>query len=381
MSPGLPAGGGGGGEQRDTGTGLIWIMVGIAVLGAVIWFSGHTLIVSVFFKIKLFEISIVSFFTNALNNVRLMILQTNPASVSMNSLGAYAVPVNEYLIIPFAIMLLLFSILLYSKSSVSRFKHFYTMKTLLALGTSLWPQTKPGLELDLIKQDIEKGPWAMALNPMEFAKRYRLLREKTPDRVEGQLKRESAVIVSLIQSRANRIFTMQLGKEWQGIGKLKPHARALYAAFAAKAARDSKVSHDFLKNIAESWKGGQVNFAGTDALLEKYKNNPNVVEITSKHAYEYTVLASLLQLARTDGVLPNADFLWLKPIDRRLWFILSSVGRQTASVEAAGIFAHWLAEKALGRKIRTPMVEQASVALDVAVQEIKYMPDDKKELE
>lgn len=380
MAQGLSAGGGG--DQRDVGTGLIWIMVGLVVLGTVIWLSGHTLIVEAFFKLKLSEIAIVNFFTDELSNVRLAILQTHPASVPINSLSAYAIPVNEYLMIPFAIMLGLFAILLYSKSSVSRFQHFYTMKTLLALGSKLWPQTKPGLELDLIKQDIEQGSWAMALNPMEFAKRYRLLRENVPEKVEGQLKRESVVTVSLIQSRATRIFTMQLGKEWKGVEKLPPHSKALYAAFAAKAARDSKASYEFLKGIADTWKNGEVNFSGTNELLDKYQHNPHVAEITSKHAYEYTVLASLLQLARTDGVLPTSDFLWLKPMDRRLWFILNAVGRQTSSVEAAGIFAHWLAEKELGRKIRTPMVDQASVALDVAVQEVKYMPGaGRKELE
>lgn len=374
MSPAQPGGGGGGGE-RDTGTGLIWIMVGTIVLVAVIWFAGHTLIVEGFFKLKLFEISIVNFFTDELSNVRSVILNTNPATVPFNSLGVYAAAVNRYLTIPFAIILLLFALLLYSKSSVSRFKNNYTMRTLLQFGTKLWPQTKPGLEIDLIKEDIAKGPWAMARNPMEFAKNYRLLQEKAAEFVEGRLRKEAQITVTLIKSRANRIFTIQLGNLWQDVDHLKPHARALYAAFAAKAARDAKTSRELLEKIANSWKAGKVDFSYAEPVLAKYRNDPHVVEITKRHAYEFTVMASVLQLARTDGVLPTADFLWLKPIDRRLWFILNDIGRQTASVEAAGIFAHWLAEKELGRKIKTPMVEQATKALDVAIQDIKYIPD------
>ncbi len=380
MSPALPSGGGG--EQRDTGTGVIWIMIGAFVVLGVIWLAGHTLIVEGFFKLKLFEISIVNFFTDELGGVRTKILQANPANVPFNSLWVVSSVINKYLTVPFAIVLLLFALLLYSKSSVSRFKNVYTMRTLLQIGAKLWPQTKPGLELDLIKEDIEKGPWAMSRNPMEFAKRYRLLQEKAAERIEGRLKKESVVTVTLIKSRANRIFTMQLGNLWQGVDRLLPHAKALYAIFAAKAARDTDVSRDLLAKIAASWKGGKVDFSSVDAVLDKYKNDPHVVAITEKHAYEFTVLASMLQLARTDGVLPTADFLWLKPMDRRLWFILNDVGRQTASVESAGIFAHWLAEKELGRKIKTPMLDQATKALDTAVREIKYKPDSaEKELE
>ncbi len=34
-----------------------------------------------------------------------------------------------------------------------------------------WPQITPVLDLDLIKTDIDKGPWAMAMTPMQFCKR------------------------------------------------------------------------------------------------------------------------------------------------------------------------------------------------------------------
>ena len=57
------------------------------------------------------------------------------------------------------------------------------------------------------------------------------------------------------------------------------------------------------------------------------------------------LIASLLEMARIDGVLASAEFLWLKPVDRRMWYMLNCVGRQTAVAEIAGLFAHWQAEK------------------------------------
>jgi intracellular multiplication protein IcmP len=103
-----------------------------------------------------------------------------------------------------------------------------------------------------------------------------------------------------------------------------------------------------------------------------------VKKITDGHAYILTVMASMLTLARLDGVQASADFLWLKPIDRRLWYILNTVGRQTPFVEVAGIFAHWVAEKELERKLLIPMVEEATNALELALQDIIYKPDEQQ---
>jgi len=106
-----------------------------------------------------------------------------------------------------------------------------------------------------------------------------------------------------------------------------------------------------------------------------------VQEIVQRHAYRLNVLASFLVAARDDGVVPAAEFLWLKPIDRRLWYVLNSVGRQTPFSEVAGPFAHWKAEIAMGRLSLVPMIDEAIKALEIAVKEIKLTPREMQELE
>ena len=54
------------------------------------------------------------------------------------------------------------------------------------------------------------------------------------------------------------------------------------------------------------------------------------------------------------------------------------MGRQTPFVEAAGPFAHWQAEKQLGRAIRSPMIEEAIAGLELAVSEVKFHPGDEE---
>ena len=87
-------------------------------------------------------------------------------------------------------------------------------------------------------------------------------------------------------------------------------------------------------------------------------------------------MASMLELARTDGVLASAEFLWLKPLDRNLWYMLNCVGRQTPFPEISGPFAHWIVEKRLRRPLKVPMVAEAVDALDVALSDIIYNPEE-----
>ena len=91
-------------------------------------------------------------------------------------------------------------------------------------------------------------------------------------------------------------------------------------------------------------------------------------------------MASLIEKARQDGVVPSSEFLWLKPIDRRLWYMMNCVGRQTPFSEISGAFAHWKAEKVMGRRSLTPMIDEAIKALELAIKEVKLSPKELQEL-
>ena len=79
---------------------------------------------------------------------------------------------------------------------------------------------------------------------------------------------------------------------------------------------------------------------------------------------------ALLNEARLKaGVLAPAQFVWLKLVDRRLWYALHSLGFETEGfgrylhpnprVEAAGARDHWAAERLSGRPLLRPEIERA----------------------
>lgn len=362
--------------QSDNSMGVLWITGAILVFAAIIWVFFKKTIIAIYFRLKLIEISLVSLFTSSLTDTRTVILNSNPATLSFQDVMKVGDAVGSYIRYPLIFLVLMLAAVIYFANSVRVFKRIYKMRDLAELEHTNWPQITPVIKLDLVKTDIDKGPWAMAMTPMQFCKRYKLLEERKTQRQEGMTRKEwDKLEVVLKRGQANKIFAMQLGNLWQGTQKLPLHARALFAVFAARFCGDSKAAADLLKRISASAET-KLDFTGTEELLKKYESHKNIEKIVGTHAYVLSVMASMLEAARTDGVQASADFLWLKPVDRRLWYMLNTVGRQTPFVEVAGPFAHWVAEKTLGRPLLAPMVEEATNALELALKEIVYQRDE-----
>jgi len=94
------------------------------------------------------------------------------------------------------------------------------------------------------------------------------------------------------------------------------------------------------------------------------------VAVAARHGYAYTALMALLNDARLKaGVLAPAQFVWLKLVDRRLWYALHSLGFETEGfgrylhpnprIEAASARDHWAAERLYGRPLLRPEIERA----------------------
>jgi intracellular multiplication protein IcmP len=360
-----PKGGGGGG---DSSLGPFWIIVGLGLLGFLIWHFLHEQIVIVVFKFKLYQAYLINFFNHNISPAIEYINTADPQLVSFKELGVLSETIGNYTRYPFAVIMIILAIVLYFSNITFRFKNNHNMKTLRKQEQKNWPQIKPNLDLNLIDQDINKGPWAASQTPIEFCKKHGLLEKKSPNSMQVSDPQELIVVRS---GKAKEIFTLQLGRLWEGPEYLKDYECALFAIFAARANKDNNAATAFLTQINYSFRGDRPDFSGGIELLKKYFNTQPVQESVQRHAYVYTIFSTLLERARETGVLAAAEFLWLKPIDRTLWYVLNNVGRQTAFVEVAGIFSHWITEKKLGFKSIVPMIDLAVKGLEIARSEVK----------
>ncbi|WP_133138509.1 type IVB secretion system coupling complex protein DotM/IcmP [Legionella genomosp. 1] len=365
----------------DNSMAPVWIMVLVFLIGWIIWYAGHQYIVAFVFKINVMQAKLVSLFISSskLENDVYLMQTIDPATISWTQFLDLTRTVGDYVRYPVIVILVGLAFYLYQSNVVLKFKRAHDMKSLRAQEQYNWPAIMPVVKEDLVSQDINKGPWAMAMTPLEFARKYHLLRKD--DAILDNPLPGMEMTAGIRRGDAKRVFTLQLGPYWDSFERCPPHARALAAIFMARMNRDRGSANLIMETIDKTFSEGKPDYSVALPIIKKYQNAENVQEILVQHAYLLTVMASLLQASRDDGVVASSEFLWLKPTDRRLWYMLNCVGRQTPFAEVAGPFAHWKAERAMKRRSLVPMIDEAIKALEAAIKEVKLSPRELQELQ
>jgi intracellular multiplication protein IcmP len=368
-------------QNTDSGMAPVWITVLLFITVFLVWKTGHQYIVMIVFQINILQAKLVNLFIHSEQLTSLIyLMQTiDPNAVDWDQLVDTTRAVGDFMRYPVVLGLGVMAILLYQSNLKLKYRKAHDMKSLRAQEQFNWPAIMPVVKEDLVSQDVNVGPWAMALTPLEFARKHNLL--KKDDVLLDNPVPGMEMTAGLRRGDAKRVFTLQLGPYWDGFEHCSPQAYALAGVFMARLNRDRDAANNILSVLDRTFVEGKPDFSVARPVVEKYKNTEEIQELTAKHAYTLTVLASLLEKARQDGVVPSSEFLWLKPVDRRLWYMLNCVGRQTPYSEVAGAFAHWRAEKEMGRRSLVPMIDEAIRALEIAVKEVKLSPRQMQELE
>jgi hypothetical protein len=84
---------------------------------------------------------------------------------------------------------------------------------------------------------------------------------------------------------------------------------------------------------------------------------------------------ALLTRARKKGVLASSQFLWLRPLDRPLWYALNQCGGRAAWAEGFAAWAQYAAEKKAGKALSEPHLSQAVTALREALSAQGWLTD------
>lgn len=352
------------GSQKETGElDVIWLVVGILLFCGIIFFIFRNQIIGAILWIKYFELRVISLFmVNTNYSAIAQWIHAQPASqVKFAELHLLSLEIGKAIKYPCILICITFIAVLYFKHPQSKYRETESMNSLSTKVKKIFPAINIISGLDLVNTPIDQGPWAMAETPIEFAKRNKLIhRDPATEKI------------ILDHNKAKLIFTQQLGPSWQGIDALKPHQKALFAIFAAFANYKRDEAEQKMEEIAKSLtadqvKTGKINF-NTEALLKQYQDTPVIQKIIKRHAYVNSIFMELLTEARRSGIVLNSLYLWLKPLDRQLWYVLNNVGRKAVFTEAAAAQAHWIAEKRLGFAIAQPMIDEAVYALDEAIQ-------------
>jgi len=180
-------------------------------------------------------------------------------------------------------------------------------------------------------------------------------RSRSPDEfasLHGLIKTSGGEI-TLDGKKAIDVFRDQLGQRFDP--KSAPaHYRALASIFMTrilgrneKSREDAQRMLDGINFSCNPLKPPCFDFSAAAERFEQMIKSKEIQKIIKYHGYEKTFLMRLLSEARKDGKVPCSHFVWLKMIDRPLWYALHSVTPNHIArnfVEGAGSGAQYLAE-------------------------------------
>lgn len=370
-------------QDKDSSSEMLYVMVFFAIIFFLVMaFFGEN-IAAVLLKVRHGWAYLASLlpFTSKFDHILLALNSYSPREW-LNKTGAITQLSGDLRFVmgvPMGLILFWMAYKVNKKAPANALRKVFNRESLLDSQANIWPFIIPVQRLNIIDEPIDSGPWAMAKRPVNFCKDYHLLKGKDLDKI-----------------RAEKFFSTQLGNLWEGPKRLSKSEKALFACFAAHLCHDKDGCMQGLEDLSRKTlpsgmrrgdkldkKGKPIyqmvkefvkpsEYAITDALLKKYKDDPRVLEVVAKYAYNTTVLMGLLEAARKNGVIPSSFFIWLRPYNRSLWYALNTVGRATSVCESAGVFAHFLAEKIAQHKLERPYVKEATNALEISLREYIY---------
>lgn len=291
----------------------------------------------------------------------------------------------------------------------------YNIESLLSRQADFFPQAAPYVtshpelaELRFRRAGTENTRYSMALSPADFC------RMVPPPGLEKDAKKDASLAKPIWDGYdeidtllAQKAFEKQLGKRYSGLASLSPLERKLYDAlvprlacpdayalkFAFAAAADlipEEVRQTYLDHTITADAGIRKKIQ--EFVDAKRKKNPDFrldeqslrslalskglesalrarwgEVLMRRHAYSRTGLMTMLQEARNTGNLASNELEWLKPEDRTLWYCMATVGRKTAFIECAGVYAHWLLECLCDFPVPEPDVTEAVESLYIAL--------------
>jgi intracellular multiplication protein IcmP len=170
--------------------------------------------------------------------------------------------------------------------------------------------------------------------------------------------------------------------------ELPGYMRGLAAAFVLYINGKPKESYALLGQLSLSYESSDdynydlnevgdyyLDLSGVNAVLSNKKYMSIKSKVLDRHNdYAYTWLVALLIVARNKGgELASSRFIWLRAVDRTLWYALNQLGGRMPHVEANGIWSHMAAEEKLGMSLSPPETIRSVESLENELQKEKWI--------
>ena len=322
----------------------------------------------------------------------------DPATLTWERMTGILSYTGKWIRWPLSLFLVLLGVMAIFMGRVKKLIRRLNMETLLRHNAESFPCLLPVVgrgKYLLSPESYDAGLWRIARSPLQFAVEHGLLVDDDgkpfpPDQVLshglGSADAPAWGKARLDEAKALEVLQKQLGPVYKGIAVLSPCRKGLAAAFVAYAGGDKQEAVGFLDDLSLSYleKDGVPACAALedeklqkrlDAALKKHKGILTEQSVARHTSFELVWLMALLTRARKKGVLATSQFIFLRPLDRALWYALSQCGGRAAWAEGFAPWAHYMAEEKAGRVLYEPKLEQAVAALRDALAAQGWLTD------
>lgn len=142
---------------------------------------------------------------------------------------------------------------------------------------------------------------------------------------------------------------------FSNIGKIIYGLLCAHAFGGDEGKKDYAKARDQLNNSARGAAHGFANLKVAEWIFEKYRMNKTAAKLFAIHHWEYTYLYELLIQAKRQGKCGHWEFIWLKPMNRILFYTQNTVGRLTPHTESAATYAQYIFERRVAKAGRLPL--------------------------
>ncbi|WP_119344391.1 secretion/conjugation apparatus DotM-related subunit [Facilibium subflavum] len=338
-------------DRDDNGMGPFYVVSIILLSLLLIYWLFHDQIVTGVFLIRRLELMIVMLWDHQYVMLMNWCNHVLQQTVTLKDLKYLSYDVADAMLPMYWGMGCVLIILLFYFHPSRKYRRKFTMRTLAICAGQ---QFKKLFNLP-IQQDQVKSHFNMAMTPMQYLEKIQVIKNAKVD-----------------QTRLYAHLATQLGKPWSDVSQMRLEIYGLFVTFALYIRNKRKLADKLLQYLNGYYSEPScfrkyIYHYRLRKFIDQYTGeciaDEKIESLIKQHYYTYTLLCRLLQLARQGGIVASSSFLWLKEVDRTLWYALNNVGRKTYFTEAAVVNAHCQAETALKSSIKTPMVHHVMHAL------------------
>lgn len=241
---------------------------------------------------------------------------------------------------------------------------------------------RQGEYCNILDKPYDSGAWMTSRSPIQFCIMHEVLIDRASKKPvdpgsimlkSGTINKKSTLFdhpenQTVDIDKLQEVLVAQIGPEFGNPNKWSREEKGLAGALFLFAKAEKKKSQALLDSMSMSYTENEdddrecsiaVPDEAIDAFGEYLPEFLQAPEMARHDSFRHVWFVALLQLARSKGVLPAFYFLWLRPLNRGLWYAMTQMGGREPYAEGLAVWSHFRSEEVAKKSLDVAFVHPA----------------------